>query len=205
MYEVHESRGFVEFPSLGASLYWAYLKLVHRAYAAAFSALAACTSDAPLSGAEHALRASFRTTTCDDRHPDAHACRLNLRLALVHVAPDALEFDEEDDIADAIDAYEYFVKRERVSCACRLSLENERAVLEHIFSTRARRGASKLPSESSQQNYPQIHMRGGIAENFSFCMVIRQVQRHKLIRDFSRHDSNSNDLSFVTKGNQLLG
>ena len=61
----------------------AYLKLIHRDYAAAFRALSGCCTDRTLSRAEALVRSYFASTG-DDKHPDSIACRLKLQLALIY-------------------------------------------------------------------------------------------------------------------------
>ena len=71
------------FKSVGATIYWAFCKFMHRQYAEAFSAIHSCATDMPLRWSEKVMLGHFALGN-DDKHPDAHACRLKLRLSLLH-------------------------------------------------------------------------------------------------------------------------
>ena len=81
LYEVHASKAFVMFKSIGAALHWGSTKLLHREYSAAFAAIGSCLTDMPLRPSEVELISSFKSSN-RDFHPDSHACRLKLFLVL---------------------------------------------------------------------------------------------------------------------------
>ena len=81
LYEVHPSDTFVLFKSIGATLYWAFLKLMHREYIDAFQAIVSCGTDMRLTWSEFTMLSYFKACE-DDHHPNAHACLLKLRLVL---------------------------------------------------------------------------------------------------------------------------
>lgn len=132
VYEVHSSNELVLFPSLGSTLYWAYSKLLHREYAAAFLALTSCCTDMELDSAESAFLAMF-ANTLDDHSPDAHACRLKLRLSLVYCPSQPMLWPVGGLEGLMADFVSYLGKLCHVAAACRLSADEERQMADHLY------------------------------------------------------------------------
>ena len=114
LYEVHPCDQFVTFNSIGATLYWAFLKLLHREYIDAYTTIVSCGTDMRLSWTEHTLLKYFRNCD-DDHHPNAHACRLKLRLVLKHspIFPDDWPIikDHEGDSSPLADEYSSYITK----------------------------------------------------------------------------------------------
>lgn len=133
LYPVHPSNTFVTYGSVGATLYWAFLKFMHRQYEAAFRAIESCGTDMPLSSSEMAILQMFKAAN-DDMHPDAHACRLKLRLSLFFSTSIRWPI-----VADLAKEYaSYLTKHCHVSMACRLSCAEEVRLIKHAVKHRAR-------------------------------------------------------------------
>ena len=123
--QVHASNEFVIYSSVGATLYWAFAKLLAREYEQAYAAIGSCGTDMRLRHDEAFMVRLFQCTT-DDKHPDAHACRVKLRLVLLHsppMPPDNECWPKLDDFTDEFCCY--LTKRSHVSMACRLSYAEE--------------------------------------------------------------------------------
>ena len=147
-FPVHPSNAFVTFKSVGATIYWAFCKFMHRQYADAFSAINSCATDMPLRWSEKVILGYFALGN-DDKHPNAHACRLKLRLSLLHspikywpICSDekggaAVSFGEGGDSnCTLVQEYKaYLTKRCHVSMTCRLSYLEEVRIIKQIVST----------------------------------------------------------------------
>ena len=153
-FPVHPSNAFVTFKSVGATIYWAFCKFMHRQYTEAFSAIHSCATDMPLRWSEKVMLGHFALGN-DDKHPDAHACRLKLRLSLLHspirswpICSDGaggagVSFGEGGDSkCTLIQEYQaYLTKRCHVSMACRLSYLEEVRIIKHIMAVSGRASA----------------------------------------------------------------
>ena len=134
LYEVHPSDTFVLFTSIGATLYWAFLKFLHREYVDAFAAIISCGTDMPLTWSEQTMLSYFNECK-DDHHPHAHACRLKLRLALQHSPIDEWPIieDKKGKKSPLCDEYEaYLTKRTHVALGMRLSLAEEIILMNYM-------------------------------------------------------------------------
>ena len=156
LYEVHPCDQFVTFNSIGATLYWAFLKLLHREYIDAYTTIVSCGTDMRLSWTEHTLLKYFKNCD-DDHHPNAHACRLKLRLVLKHspIFPDDWPIikDHEGDSSPLADEYSsYITKRSHVSLACRLSHLEETILNDYIVENELSKGNTEHKTRISLIN-----------------------------------------------------
>jgi len=124
LYNIHTSSTFLISQELSASIYLVHLKLLKREYKEAFRLAPTCTVDIPFTPDEGFIWGQL-SSSMDDQHPDAHACRLKLSLAIMfaknHIrAPWEvhLEYDR------------YLSKLPRVSADCRLTKEEELKILK---------------------------------------------------------------------------
>ena len=134
LYEVHPSDTFVTFTSIGSTLYWAFLKLLHREYTDAYTAIVSCGTDMKMRWSEYIMLTYFKR--CEgDYHPDCHACLLKLRLALQHspISTWPVIPDNDGDSTPFCENYSaYITKRNHVSLACRLTLEEEILIMDYF-------------------------------------------------------------------------
>ena len=86
-----------------------------------------CVSDTELSPLEDQIFAQLRLLQ-DDRHPDAHACRLKVSLATL-ASRDRMpvEWSVEEELTD------YVLKHDRVSATCRLTMLEEAELLDEVY------------------------------------------------------------------------
>jgi hypothetical protein len=127
-YEMHVSGRFVLFPSVSATFYWAYCMLLGRNYKDAAIATDSCDTDMPLTRSQQLFLKYFDSTT-SDKHPDAVACRLKLRLALIYAnLPKNILSTE----VLANDLVQYTNKRSHVSAFAQISLDDETKLLEVV-------------------------------------------------------------------------
>jgi hypothetical protein len=112
---VHTSRTFLAPPTLSSTLYLVLLRLLHRAYAQAFREAEACAVDVPFT-AEEAWVWGQLERTLDDLHPDAHAVRVKLSLAVRYSRASNKSKWEVHREMDR-----YLAKLGHVSAACRLT------------------------------------------------------------------------------------
>ena len=129
VYEIHSSGEFVLYPSVLSALYWAYSKLAARQYVSAYRALESAGTDMPLSWAERTVIGMFKGIS-EDNHPDAHACRLKLRLAMIYAPLSQWPVGSEQFVFS--DYINYLGKISHVSFACRLSFEDELHLMSHF-------------------------------------------------------------------------
>lgn len=118
---IHTSKTFLSPPTLSASLYLILLKLLHRDYAAAFRQIEACSVDTPFTSEEGWVWVQLERTLTDS-HPDAHACRLKLTLAVQYSQGHSTNKPKWQNHTEMTG---YLSKLSHVSAACRLSLEEE--------------------------------------------------------------------------------
>ena len=95
----------------------------------AFRALESAGTDMPLSWAERTVIGMFKDIS-DDNHPDAHACRLKLRLAMIYAPLSRWPVGSEASVMQ--DYVNYLSKISHVSFACRLSFEDELHLISHF-------------------------------------------------------------------------
>eukprot|EP00941_MAST-03F_sp_MAST-3F-sp1_P005353 g5353.t1 len=122
LYPVHTSAAFLVRPTLSSSLYIVLLKFLGRDYSAAFRLACAVSTDVDFTAEEDWVWQQLRRCE-DDRHPDAHAVRLKLSLA-VQYSSNKLPWEADDEMAG------YLSKLPHVSCDCRLTAEEELSALK---------------------------------------------------------------------------
>ncbi|CAK9107070.1 Calmodulin [Durusdinium trenchii] len=119
LYKIHTSMTFLISQELSASIYLVHLKLLQREYKQVFQLAPTCTVDVPFAPDEGFIWNQLEESL-DDMHPDAHACRLKLSLAIMyareHIRPPWEVHAEYD---------RYLAKLPRVSAYCRLTAEEE--------------------------------------------------------------------------------
>merc|ERR550537_2012400 len=86
--------------------------------------MSSCFTDTAFSEEESWIMKLIKSTAEDDKHPDAHACRLRLALVCYECGED-VPWKVEDDMAGYRDKYGH------VSTACRLTVEDENLLLQH--------------------------------------------------------------------------
>jgi len=123
LYPIHTSWTFLNPPTLSATLYLILLRVLHRNYASAFERIESCSVDVPFTNEEQWIWSQFERTM-EDFHPDAHACRLKLCLA-VQYCRDTNKVAWENHL----EMDRYLAKLRHVSAACRLSYLEELDVL----------------------------------------------------------------------------
>lgn len=121
LYPVHTSKTFLILPTLGAALYMSLLRFLNRDYSACFSLLDTCHVDTPFTAEEQHIFDQFQHGQ-DDMHPDAHACRLKLSLAVLF-SENKIEWKVQNEMAGYLD------KLAHVSADCILSPAEELDVL----------------------------------------------------------------------------
>lgn len=133
-YKLHPSGAFLETSTLASSLYLLLLRLLHRDYELVTRVVASCATDVPFSRDEEWIF-SMLAAGNDDRHPDAVATRLRMRLVseesnagwasteLPNPFPD-------EDIGKDYDMY--VTKFVHVSASYRLDVDEEIALLRVI-------------------------------------------------------------------------
>jgi hypothetical protein len=121
LFPVHTSKTFLMMPTLGAALYMSLLRFLSRDYAACFRLLDACHVDTPFTAEEQHIFDQFSHGQ-NDMHPDAHACRLKLCLALLF-SDNKIEWKVQNEMAGYLD------KLAHVSADCILTPQEEMDVL----------------------------------------------------------------------------
>lgn len=125
---VHPCGRFVSSRTLASSLYLLVVRLFQRQYDDAFRLAEQCVTDSTLSAEESQLW-DLLALSCDDTHPDAHACHLKLSLTTlgseVMDCPWSVEVELEA----------YVLKARHVSPSCRLTMDEELLLLESCTDT----------------------------------------------------------------------
>lgn len=124
LYEIHVSNGFMVAPTLPSALYLLLLRMLYRDYAAASGLVTAVGTDAKHSDEEAQIFRELGLIT--DRHPDAHACRLKISLA---VADSPIECDWDD----RAEYGNYCNKVSHVGARCRLNDDEEKSVIFFVL------------------------------------------------------------------------
>jgi hypothetical protein len=134
MYPIHPSGSYIQTESLASALYLVLVHMFNREYQKAAPLIATCHTDMKFSKEERWIMKMFKRDEKDqDKHPDAHACRLMLVLVCLECGESTKDiFDIEDDYRG------YIKKNAHVSQACRLTIEDEQLLLT-IISDQQRR------------------------------------------------------------------
>ena len=118
-YPLHFSRGFFFTQTLASSLFMLVVAFYNRNYALVCRLADTCVSDVTLSAEEDQIYKLLENTS-DDHHPDSHACRLKITIATEgsrRVMPIFWNITEQ--------CYRYVQKINRISAACRLTIDEE--------------------------------------------------------------------------------
>jgi hypothetical protein len=123
LYPVHTSKTFLMPPTLSSTLYLILLRMLHRDHLPAFKLIESCSVDVPFTPEESWVWSQLERTL-DDAHPDAHACRLKLSLAVQYSrASNKTKWENH------VEMDRYLGKLGHVSAGCRLTYEEELNVL----------------------------------------------------------------------------
>ena len=117
-FSIHPSGCNLLSNGLCSSLYLLVLKMLRRDYTDVSRMIASISTDAELTEEEEQILECLEQS-CHDHHPDAHACRVKIYLALLD-CPVGLPWDI------VVEIGHYFLKLRHVSAACRLSTMEER-------------------------------------------------------------------------------
>ena len=123
LYPIHTSKTFLDTTSLAARLYLILLKLLRRDYIGAVKLSKVVAMDVLFTTEEKWVFGLIQNRTEGDQHPDAHACRLRLLLA-VH-----LFSDNEISWETHLECDRYLSKLPQISADCRLTEDEELDVL----------------------------------------------------------------------------
>lgn len=121
LYPVHTSKTFLMMPTLGAAMYMSLLRFLNRDYAACFRLLDTCHVDTPFTAEEQHIFDQFQHGQ-DDMHPDAHACRLKISLAVLF-SENKIEWKVQNEMAGYLD------KLAHVSADCIITPSEEYDIL----------------------------------------------------------------------------
>ena len=117
LYPVHTSKTFLLTRTLSSTLYLILLKFLNRDYESAFYLIEGCCIDTQFTAEDQWVFDQFEKTL-DDLHPNAHACRLKLSVAVLYSKNKCKwEVHQEMD--------RYLAKLNHVSASCRITLEEE--------------------------------------------------------------------------------
>lgn len=118
-YPIHFSRAFFFTQSLASSLFMLVAAFYNRNYGLVCRLADTCVSDVELSPEEKQIYELLKAVD-DDHHPDSHACRLKITIATEgsrSVMPIFWNITEQ--------CYRYVQKVNRISAACRLTVDEE--------------------------------------------------------------------------------
>lgn len=124
LYPIHLSRSFLFPTTFASALYLFALRFLNRQYVQAHQLADLCVTDNPLSAEERQIVQAIQNMR-NDYHPDAHATRLKVALVTLDSSVECSW-----DLAGEFKAY--LSKLDYVSCACRLSFEEEEACFKAI-------------------------------------------------------------------------
>ncbi|KAH3756032.1 nxn protein [Pelomyxa schiedti] len=130
LYPVHTSKTFLLTPSLSSLLYLILLRVLNREYATAFRLIEGCYVDTTFTADERWIFSQFERTM-DDRHPDAHAIRLKLSLAIMH-SDNRVPWEVHQEMD------KYLSKLDHVSSGCKIIPEEEIDLMLHCKQATAR-------------------------------------------------------------------
>lgn len=139
IYPVHPAFTYLEFPDLSAALYWMVLSFARHQYATCAELIrTVCKTDLKLSREQrwilsHVPKTEVLPDTASYAHPDANACRLLLTLLCLDCGENPTSEAFIRQFWDTEKDYKaYVLKISYISQACRLSIDQERALLAII-------------------------------------------------------------------------
>lgn len=122
LYPIHVSFSFLMTKGVNSALYLMLLKLLHREYSEVFRLSDSIATDTAFNTEGLLIYNNFASAN-DDRHPDAHACRLKVTLMTIDSGMD-LPWDI------TLEAARYVAKLLRISSDCRIPIREELQILE---------------------------------------------------------------------------
>ena len=122
LYEIHVSNSFMVAPTLPSALYLLALRFMARDYHSVFTLANSIATDAKFSAEEKQIF-ELLGDIVGDAHPDSHACRLKISLAIAD-APIITPWDDRSEYG------KYLLKLTHISARCRLTKEEEENVSE---------------------------------------------------------------------------
>lgn len=125
IYPIHVSSSFLFTPTLASAIYMLWLRLAHRLYDEVVGLVNAIATDTKLVGHERIWFDMLKQLN-KDAHPDAHACRLKISLV-------TMDSPIRQPWSVTGEYHNYLNKIEHVSAQCRLNLEQELQVANHIM------------------------------------------------------------------------
>ena len=117
LYPIHTSKCFLLPKSLSSSLYLLLLRMLNKQYREAFEMIESCYVDTPFTAEESWVFDQFSRIK-DDMHPDAHASKIKLSIA-VSFNRSTYQWELHEELT------KYIKKIEHVSSYCKLSEEEE--------------------------------------------------------------------------------
>ena len=120
-YPVHVSLSFMITTGLNSALYLLLARFLNRDYVAVTHLTESVASDVAFSNEERSVLHALYCAR-EDRHPDAHACRLRISLVLYGSGVD-LPWNITNEMAG------YVTKLSHVSASCKLTLKEEHQIL----------------------------------------------------------------------------
>jgi hypothetical protein len=119
LYPLHLSKTVLFTPTLASALYLLLLRFMNRQYKAVFDLVDTCITDSSLSTDEAAIFSQLQFL--DDKHPNAHACRLKISLTTIDTPLHALcPWTAKAELLG------YLQSQHLVDASCRLSPAEER-------------------------------------------------------------------------------
>lgn len=122
LYPVHVSLSFLLTKGLNSAIYLMLLRFLHRDYADVFRLADSIATDTNFNAEGSQIFSRF-AGTCNDWHPDAHACRLKISLVTIDSGATS-PWDL------TIECARHAVKLDSVTSSCRLAPEEELQILE---------------------------------------------------------------------------
>eukprot|EP00049_Salpingoeca_infusionum_P014496 m.271712 g.271712 ORF g.271712 m.271712 type:complete len:4223 (+) comp15683_c19_seq1:207-12875(+) len=157
LYPVHQSQLYLSCSTLASTLYLLLVRLLTRWYSASFQLADAVCTDTSFDGEEQWIFDQFARTVVD-QHPEAHACRLKLVLAIMY-SDNTPKWDVH------VDADGYLRKLQGVRAQCRLTRVQE---LDALFMCKQMTPVLKnrlvLLQKALGKKPGQRHFGGGAAE-----------------------------------------
>ncbi|GAB5356506.1 hypothetical protein AAMO2058_000295800 [Amorphochlora amoebiformis] len=126
LYPVHGSMTFFNTPTLASAMYLILLRMQLRQYEAAFNVVQSCEADCKLTKDE-AFVFQQLVELANDHHPDAHAVKLKFSLVVMHCGTSI------EELWELQQEYQGYIRKlDLVSAKCKLSIEEEMLLLNHI-------------------------------------------------------------------------
>lgn len=147
LFPVHVSLSFIQTPSLLSAMTLLHLRFLNRDYIDVIRLVISVGTDTELGEEESAVLREISSIV--DDHPDAHAARIHLSLALMD-APPVVRAGVTWDLPDNV--FKYLNKLAHVSMSARLELEQEKLALKLVAEQIIKEDAIRKTLESYDQN-----------------------------------------------------